>query len=305
MADRSWYMVSAGEREGPFADEAFAALIAAGRVTADTLVWSEGMTDWQRAGDVPGLIPAAAPPPPPQMPPPAPLPGSAQWVAANANTPGAPITADFGVFGLFGWVLLLAIGNLLIVPAPWVATAFYRWTISHLKVPQMPALQFAGRPGDIWWVFILVGLLSYAGLPEALSHAKQHVHLLPILLLPIEAALGWLILRWVVANVASAGQPPALRFEGGLVGYIGWSLLLYISFITIIGWAWVVTAWMRWIARNVQGAPGPVVFRATGWGILWRTIAFGLGSIFIIPIPWLLHWYARWYISQFAIAARS
>jgi len=304
MADRSWYMISAGGREGPFADEAFRGFIAAGRVTADTLVWSEGMTDWQRAGDVPGLMPVGAPPPP-QMPPPAPLPGSARWVAANANTPGAPITADFSVFGLFGWVLLLAIGNLLIVPAPWVATGFYRWMISHLKVPQMPALGFAGKPGDIWWVFILVALCSYAGAPEALAHAKQHVHLLPLLLLPIEAVLGWLILRWLVANVAAAGQPPALRFDGGLPGYIGWSLLLYVSFITIIGWAWVVTAWMRWIARSIRGTPAPVVFYATGWDVLWRTVAFGLGSLFIIPIPWLLRWYARWYVSQFAIAARG
>lgn len=96
-----------------------------------------------------------------------------------------------------------------------------------------------------------------------------------------------------------------LRFTGGVGGYIGWTLFLAISFITIIGWAWVATAWTRWIAAHIEGTPGPVVFTASGWDLLWRSLAFGLGSIFIIPIPWLLHWYARWYISQFAIGTRA
>ena len=39
-------------------------------------------------------------------------------------------------------------------------------------------------------------------------------------------------------------------------------------------------------------------FIGTGWGILWRTFAFCLGSIFLIPIPWLLRWYSAWFVSQ-------
>jgi hypothetical protein len=35
--------------------------IARGIVTADTLVWSEGMANWQPAGDIPGLFSAARP----------------------------------------------------------------------------------------------------------------------------------------------------------------------------------------------------------------------------------------------------
>ncbi len=308
MAERSWYIVNAGRQEGPFPEAQLRAFIAAGHITADTLVWSEGMADWQRAGDVPGLIAAAAAPPPPPGPPPAPLPGSARWPAVNPTTisvSGNEVLADFGVWSLFGRTLLVAIGTLLVIPAPWVMTSFYKWLIEHLRVPQLPALGFSGKPGDIWWVFILIGLCSYAGLPEAHAHPREHLHVLPILLIPGQAALGWLVLRWLIPNITSAGQPLGLRFNGDILGYIGWSLLLYISFITIIGWAWVTSAWMRWIAANIAGTPGPVSFNATGLEILWRTLVVAVGCAFIIPIPWVLHWYVRWYVSQFSVAARA
>ncbi len=298
MADRSWYIASDGKQEGPFPETDIRAFIAAGRVTAETLVWSEGMTAWQRAGDFSSLFTTAPPPPS------APLPGSTQWAGASAA--GEPVTADFSVFGLFGRLLLVVIGVLFVIPAPWVMAAFYRWLVSHLRVPQIPSLRFIGKVGDIWWVFILMALCAYAGLPEA-AHAapKEHVHALPILLLPIQAILSWLVLRWIIGKITSAGQPLAMHFNGSVLGYIGWTLLLYISFVTIIGWAWVTTAMMRWIASNIDGTPGPVVFNASGWQVLWRTFALSLGCIFIIPIPWLLHWYARWYVSQFAIGTRA
>jgi hypothetical protein len=311
MAERSWFIVMAGKQEGPFPESQLRAFIASGRVTAETLIWSDGMAEWQRAGEVPGLIAAASPPPP--RPPPTPLPGSTRWPAVNrggspasapAGAVGGSLSADFSVFGLFGRALLVVIGTLFIIPAPWVMTSFYRWFISHIRAPQILAPGFAGQPGDIWWAFILIALCSYAGLPEAHAHAKEQFHLLPLLIIPAQAALGWVVLRWLVAKITSAGQLLGLQFNGSVIGYIGWTLLLYVSFITIIGWAWVTTAWMRWIAANVHGTPGPVVFNASGWSVLWRTFAVGLGCMFIIPIPWLIHWYARWYVSQFAIAAR-
>ena len=55
MSDRSWFFASQGQQQGPIPEHQLRELIAAGTVTADTLVWSEGMANWQRAGDVPGL----------------------------------------------------------------------------------------------------------------------------------------------------------------------------------------------------------------------------------------------------------
>src|ERR1700704_5023566 len=63
MSDRSWFFASQGRQEGPYPENQLRDLIAAGTVTADTLVWSEGMADWQKAGDIPGLLSATPRPP--------------------------------------------------------------------------------------------------------------------------------------------------------------------------------------------------------------------------------------------------
>ncbi|MGY3441617.1 GYF domain-containing protein [Bradyrhizobium sp. USDA 4473] len=56
MFDRSWFYGSDGQQKGPCSDAEFRDLIARRKVTADTLVWSEGMAGWAKAGDVPGLL---------------------------------------------------------------------------------------------------------------------------------------------------------------------------------------------------------------------------------------------------------
>ncbi len=88
--------------------------------------------------------------------------------------------------------------------------------------------------------------------------------------------------------------------------YIGWYLLLYISVITIIGWAWVITAWMRWICRNIAGTRREIVFNGSG---LAGVVADACSSLWparlIIPIPWVMGWYTRWYVSQFALVERT
>ena len=47
----------------PIPRSSFASCIARGTVTADTLVWTEGMANWQRAGEIPGLLSGASGPP--------------------------------------------------------------------------------------------------------------------------------------------------------------------------------------------------------------------------------------------------
>ncbi len=63
MADRSWFYAADGQQQGPFPEAQLRDLIARGAVTADTLVWTEGMSGWQRAGDIPGLVPGGSGPP--------------------------------------------------------------------------------------------------------------------------------------------------------------------------------------------------------------------------------------------------
>ena len=56
MADRSWFFASQGQQQGPYPEAQFRDFIARGMVNADTLVWTEGMAGWQKAGDIPGLF---------------------------------------------------------------------------------------------------------------------------------------------------------------------------------------------------------------------------------------------------------
>ena len=40
-------------------------------------------------------------------------------------------------------------------------------------------------------------------------------------------------------------------------------------------------------------------------GVLWRTLVFVFGCMFLIPIPWVMRWYTSWYVSQFELVDRA
>src|SRR2546427_485982 len=46
----NWYYASAGQPVGPITEMEFDNLVRAGTVKADTLVWREGMANWQAYG---------------------------------------------------------------------------------------------------------------------------------------------------------------------------------------------------------------------------------------------------------------
>jgi hypothetical protein len=292
MSNRSWFFASGETQQGPYSEDQLRDFIARGTVRSDTFVWTEGMSAWQRAADIPGLLSGGAPGAPP-MPPARP----GQSLPRGDGTTGVALSADFSIWALLGRSLIFIIGFLLVIPAPWVATSFYRWFISCVRAPQRPNLGFSGQPMDIWWVFMLLALCTYAGL--------SGIPYLRFVLVPVQAYLSWMTVKWIVANITSNGQPLQLSFLGDALQYIGWYVLLSISFITIIGWAWVTTAWTRWMFHNIEGTRREVIFNASGLDVLWRTLVFAIGCALIIPIPWVLGWYTRWYMSQIALASRA
>jgi hypothetical protein len=294
MSNRSWFFAASGQQQGPYPEAQFRDLIARGQVNSQTLVWSEGMAGWQKAGEVPGLLGGGGAPP--AMPQGGAVMGAGGYAGAGGYG-GGPLSLEVGIWGFLGRSLLMFIGMLLVIPAPWVATMLYRYIVEHVRVPGRPNLAFTGRVGDIWWVFVLLGLCSYAG--------STGYDWLPLVLIPVEAYLSWMAIRWVAGNISSNGQKLPIEFKGSAIGYIGWYLLLMISAITIIGWAWVTTAWMRWNCRNVVGTHREVVFNGTGLQVLWRTIVFVIACAFIIPIPWMLRWLAAWYTSQVSLVERA
>ncbi len=62
-----YYAGIGGKQAGPFADAALAEETRAGRITRETLVWTEGMADWKPAGEVEPVAKhfGVAPPPTP------------------------------------------------------------------------------------------------------------------------------------------------------------------------------------------------------------------------------------------------
>ena len=288
MADRQWYTAIGGKQEGPFSDARLRDLITAGSVRTDTLVWCEGMSNWTKAGDIPGLIPSALRSPPP---PPGATTAVAGGASGGAGTAG-PLLSRVRVWPYFGRALVIVIAQISVIPMPWVMTSFYAWFVAHIELPGGQRLAFTGRPGDIWYIFILDALLGYLGLVG---------HGVDIVVVPLKVLFMLIIARWFFRNLAWEGQTGQLAFTGGYWPWLGWYVLTILSVLTIIGWAWAATAWIRWMCRHVEGSARKLTFTAGGWSFLWRSVVFFLSCVLLVPIPWTLCWYTRWLVSQCAL----
>lgn len=313
MADKQWYSAIGGQQQGPFGEEQFRGMIERGEIRPDTLVWNASLSGWIKAGEVPGLLPPA-PPRPPGLPPaigapppafPVQQPGypaqqPAAWQTAQADPypggeAGQPLVTTAGPFGLLGRSLLVAIGQIFVIPSPWTGAAFYRWFVGTIELPNRKKVVFVGRGGDIWYAFMLAALCSLVG---AAGFIVQ------LLLMPLTVLFYRIIVRWFFANLTWEGQRQPLQFIGGYWPFLGWQAFMTVSMISIIGWAWVFTAMTRWMCRNVVGSSKKLSFVGTGWSVLWRSVVFVLACIFIIPIPWMMRWYARWFVSQLCLSDR-
>ena len=292
MSNRSWFYASNGQQQGPFPEAQLRDLITRGTIRPDTLVWTEGMSGWQRAGEIPGLVPGGSGPPSFQQP------GGPPSMGASGSYSGGPLLIDFGILEFVWRSLVLVIGLILIIPAPWVLVWYIKWIVPCVQVPGRPNMSFEGQAMTIVpWFFGLVVLMIGVGMigSEILSN----------LMILVQMAFYWLFLKWFIANLASNGQPLGLSFSGSVWAYLGWTILAAISIITIIGWAWVYTAWLRWFCRNIQGTQREVLFIGSGLEFLWRAIVSAIASIFIIPIPWVYRWMSQWLASQTVLAERG
>ncbi|WP_234684183.1 DUF4339 domain-containing protein [Bradyrhizobium monzae] len=292
----SWFYASEGKQQGPYPEGQFRDLIGEGVVRGDTLVWSEGMAGWQKAAEIPGLMSGGGAPPmmpaggPPMM-------GGGSYAGAGSAA-GGSLSVDFGILDFTWRTLVMLIGSCFIIPIPWLFVWYTQWIVSCVRVPGRPNLSFTGSAMAIvpWFFgFIVVAIvIGYIG-SQILSAAFYIVQIV----------LYWMLLKWMVANIASNGQPVGLSFTGSVLGYIGWNLLFAISIITIIGWAWVAAAQLRWMYRNIQGTRREIIFRGSGLGILWRGIVAAILCGFIIPIPWVYRWIMNWFASQTELAPRG
>lgn len=56
----AWYVLSEGQQLGPYTGEQLQQYVQEGRVAAETMVWADGMAEWQPAMQIPGLFPETA-----------------------------------------------------------------------------------------------------------------------------------------------------------------------------------------------------------------------------------------------------
>jgi hypothetical protein len=303
MADRSWFFAANGQQQGPYPDAQFRDLIGRGAVNAQTLVWSEGMAGWQKAGEVPGLMGGRGAPPPPMVQPGgAVMGGGGYGVSAGGYAGSAALSIDFGIWDFTWRSFLLLLGLLFVIPTPWVVVWYLNWFVPCVQVPGRPNLSFTGTVGTIAkWYFGTIAAIIVLAIISAVSGSQAIGNVGNFL----QIVLYWLLLKYLFASLASNEQPLGLSFSGSFWAFIGWNLLVILSFITIIGWAWVYAAQMRWICRNIQGTRRAVVFKGTGLEILWRVIVVGLACLLIIPIPWMYRWIMRWYLSQTELLDRG
>jgi hypothetical protein len=166
-----------------------------------------------------------------------------------------------------------------------------------VRVPQRPNLAFTGQLVEALWFYAFA--IIFVGTVWTQSQA------LSLLADAVQLVLYWVLIKWFVANLSSNGQPLGLRFSGSAWGYIGWSLLVLLAAITIIGWAWVYVAQTRWMCRHVEGTRRAVVFKGTGLEFLWRSLATLFGSILIVTAPWLYRWFTQWLVSQTVLVERD
>ena len=191
-----------------------------------------------------------------------------------SSSDALPVRIRFtgGALPLFGRVLLAAICTLLILPAAWGAVPLVRWCIAHLAWSDGSEASFDGQPGEIWYLFALAGLIGYVpilarqvagdGLLVSIGGSLVTALLSALIAIPV-----W---RWYVRHTR-IGQTTDLTFDGDVKEYAALSILMQVSFYSVIGWAWVITALERWIMRHIRSADVQFAFEGSGLGVLWRT----------------------------------
>ncbi len=216
--------------------------------------------------------------------------------------PVVNLKLDVGALGLFGRMLLAGICFLFVIPAAWGVVPFVRWFVERVRFSDGTSARFEGRPGDVWYLFSLLALISIA--PSFISNVYQNqlalVWGMRLVVVVLSALIAVPLWRWYAANIR-LGSTADLRFEGTYLPVIGFSLLVQISIFTIIGWAWATTAFQRWLMRQIKSDEVEISFVGSGLGYLWRAVLGLLACMFIIPIPWIMRWLIGWFIENTVI----
>lgn len=141
MAEREWFYSRGDTRQGPVPESTLLDLMGQGVVTGATLVWTQGMSQWQRADQVPGLAPSGASEPP------------AVSTADDSDAPGFRPTC-VTVFG----ILNIVFGAMALLCSPF-----------GLITMKMPGMEAFGGTFKTWLIVSTVVGMIAAGFQVALG----------------------------------------------------------------------------------------------------------------------------------------
>jgi hypothetical protein len=210
-----------------------------------------------------------------------------------------------GALWAFGYSLLFLILFLLLLPGAWGAVPLAIWWTSHLAFDDGTRAEFTGRPGQVWVLFAVMALLAYLpglatmGLPKG-EKAQLIQFILGLALFPLDAAVKLPMYRWFIENIRLTPGGTA-RFTGTYGPYLGWSALVAVSVVTVIGWAWAMTALTRWFCRHIEADTFTVEFSGTGLALLWRGFVWLFGMVLVLPIPWVLRSMYGWWANNLVV----
>ena len=208
------------------------------------------------------------------------------------------VTFTGGALASFGYSFLFLILFLLILPGAWGAVPFAVWWTANLAFDDGTRAEFTGRAGQVWALFAVLALLAWLpGIATAAMGKSDKSNLMQlafmVVLFPLEAAVKLALYRWFFASIrlTPGGSP---RFVATYLGYLGWTALLGLSLLTVIGWAWAGVAMLRWFCRNIESDAYSISFVGTGWGLLWRSFVWLFGTVLLLPIPWVYRSMYAW-----------
>ena len=310
----SYYVAVDGVQSGPFTLEQVRAQCLSGAIQADTLMWREGLADWQRADQVlqgTGVSFAAASA---SMPPP--FPGGARVAGAVQQTPGPhfrvpaqSLSAGRGVEWIVrGWKLFTA------APGLWIVTLLLLLGIQIF-------LGFVPVIGSIAGVLLgpsfAVGVLAFAhriavdgnaDLGELLAGFKNRLSALVLLgllyfvMIFAVIVVGFILIFMFVGSTALAhmGNAEAMMSEMTAVGPLPilLSALVILLMVALVVSAYFYAPALVFFAGQSAGAAMKASFAACwrNWlpllvfgllGLLMVVIGalpFGLGLLAVLPV---------------------
>ena len=233
------------------------------------------------------------------------------------------VSVDFAAtpLGFFGRCVVLVVGMMLIIPAPWVLAWFFRWSFDQIRFSDNTKASFSGEGNQIWLpIMIYMAIIMFGQF--AGGFFGQYAAFMPILSLPVTIYLMLIIYRWTWDNVVlSSGTK--ISFIGEYLPLLGWQLLISLFFIlpiigsvlpplglflncivaliTVAVWAWASVELIRWYGRNLKAKNHVVEFHGDIWNVIWRTVVLVLSYVFLIPIPWTTMWLVKWYVRNISI----